>query len=306
MNKRLTLLCMTLCFVFASFAQHLTVGTYNIRMSENDHDIKQADDWQRRYQHLCDLINFIQPDIFGAQEAFHNQITDMLSQLPEYAFIGVGREDGKQQGEYAPIFYNKNKIKLLKQGHFWLSPDPDKPELGWDAVCVRICTWGYFEELASHRRFYYFNTHMDHIGVAARKNGAKLIINKMKALMSKRHPVFLTGDFNVDQNSEAYREFANSGFLKDCYVAAQYRFAKNGTFNNFKPTAYTTSRIDHIFVSNSIDVQRYAILTDGYWQDNNHTQKQQGHDAPTEIALENWAQHVLSDHYPVFAKVKLP
>lgn len=284
-------------------AEDLTVGTFNIRMCANNEDVKHHDDWNSRYKQLCAFLNFESPDLFGSQEVYHSQLMDMLSQMPEYAYIGVGREDGKEGGEYSPIFYKKDRFKLLDSGHFWLAPDPSKPALGWDAVCIRICTWGYFKDLKTKHKFYFFNTHMDHIGVTARREGARLIMKKMKELMKKGETVIMTGDFNVDQKSEAYKEFVKSGFLKDCYESARYRFAENGTFQNFNINSFTTSRIDHIFVSSSMKVERYGIHTDGYWIKKDSQQTYQGANSPKEIGFKNYEQHTLSDHYPVLAKI---
>lgn len=268
-------------------AQELTVGTFNIR-NNNKGDYKIFDGWDQRKQTMCDLLNFVSPDLFGCQEVTFVQINDMLALMPEYAYIGVGREDGKQEGEFSPVFYNKNRFTLLNTGTFWLAEDPAKPMLGWDAACKRVCTWGYFKDNKTKRKFYFFNTHLDHIGVVARREGGRLIIQKMKELMKTNEPVVLTGDFNVDQFSEVYSVFANSDLLKDTYTNAKFRFAPNGTFNDFDTQKYTERRIDHIFVSKGVNVVRYATLNDTDWRAGDDGKK---------------VRHVLSDHYPVFAKI---
>ena len=285
--KRQFLLILSMIAVLAVNAQELTVGTYNIR-NNNRGDYKIFDGWNQRKEAMCAEINFIYPDLFGCQEVTHQQIVDMLALLPDYAYLGVGREDGAQGGEYSPIYYKKDRFQLLDSGTFWLAEDPTKPVMGWDAVCKRVCSWGYFKDKESKRKFYFFNTHMDHIGVIARREGAKLIMKKMKELMKTDEPVVLTGDFNVDQHNEIYTIFSESDLLKDCYASAKYRFAPNGSFNDFKTERYTDSRIDHIFVSKKVDVVRYAILNNTDWRAGADGQK---------------VRHVLSDHYPVFAKI---
>lgn len=286
--KKTILFVLSLFMTLAINAQGLTVGTYNVR-NNNKGDYKNYDGWDQRRKAMCEEINFVFPDLFGSQEVNHQQVIDMLAALPDYAYLGVGREDGKEDGEYSPIFYKKDRFVLLNSGHFWLAEDPTKPVLGWDAACKRICTWGYFKDKVSKRKFYFFNTHMDHIGVVARREGAKLIMQKMKELMKTNEPVILTGDFNVDQHDEIYTIFSNSDLLKDCYANAKYRFAPNGSFNDFKTEAYTDSRIDHIFVSKAVKVMRYAILNDTDWR------------AGADGKL---VRHSLSDHYPVFAKIE--
>ena len=294
-----------LCLMLAVWvqAQDLVVGSYNIR-NENRGDYKNGDGWKDRYMYLCDQIAFESPDLFGTQECLKKQIDDMLGRLDEYAFIGVGREDGKEGGEYSPVFYKKDRFTLLDSGTFWLAEDPTQPVMGWDAACKRVCTWGHFKDKVTKRTFYFFNTHMDHIGVTARREGARLIVAKMQELMTKKDPVILTGDFNVDQTSEPYRVFTESGFLKDCYESATYKFAPIGTFNDFDIQKFTNSRIDHIFVSKSFKVDRYGVLTDSYWKEVKDAKEEKAGAAPQEISFKKYQRHSPSDHYPIMAKLR--
>ena len=218
------------------------------------------------------------------------------------------------------IFYKKKKLRLLDHGDFWLSETPDKPGLGWDAVCIRICTWGkfavktqkeqrngVFNRRKSDRQseFFYFNLHMDHVGVIARREAAKLVVQRIRE-MAEGYPVILTGDFNVDQNDEIYTIFTESGLLKDSYDAARIRFAENGTFNAFKTNYYTNSRIDHVFVSPNTTVEAYGVLTNSYWTpDEDPTDDIKASDAPQQISFDTYIRHNPSDHYPVFVKIKL-
>jgi nucleotidyltransferase/DNA polymerase involved in DNA repair len=123
--------------------------------------------------------------------------------------------------------------------------------------------------------------------------------------MAKDAPVFITGDFNVDQTNEIFGIFTNSGLLKDSYEAARIRFAENGTFNNFKTDLYSTSRIDHVFVSPTTTVKAYGVLTDSYWTPDETEEALKGTDAPQEITFDKYIRHNPSDHYPVFVRVKL-
>ena len=224
---------------------------------------------------------------------------------PGYDYIGVGRDDGKQAGEYSAIFYKKDRIKLLRKGNFWLNETPDTPKLGWDAACIRICTWGEFRQKDTKFKFYYFNLHMDHVGMTARREGAKLVVRKIKEI-AKGAPVILTGDFNVDQNDEIYAIFTKSGILKDSYECCRLRFAENGTFNSFDSDLKSDSRIDHVFVSPSFDVDRYGVLTNAYWTpragSEDHSLK--GKDAPGEISFGKYDRRTPSDHYPVLVKMR--
>ncbi len=303
MKKRILTLCLMIGLVSAITAQEMLVGTYNIRM-KNDGDSLKGDCWGKRCQVICDQVNFMSPAIFGTQEVLHVQLQDLLHGLHNYDYIGVARDDGKTKGEYAAIFYDKSRIRLLDHGDFWLNETPDRPALGWDAACIRICTWGKFKDLRSGKKFYFFNLHMDHVGRVARREAAHLVVSKIREIAEKR-PVVLTGDFNVDQTDEIYRIFSESGILSDSYTMADIRFAENGTFNAFKPQLKTTSRIDHIFVSPSMKVDAYGVLTDSYWTpdpDSENTQK--ASDAPQEISFSTYTRRNPSDHYPVMVRIK--
>lgn len=286
-------------FAFAAlsvWAQSLNVGSYNIRMHSKV-DYKNGDGWTSRRDIMCDLVAFTAFDIFGAQEVCHDQLEDMLQRLPEYDYIGVARDDGKTKGEYSPIFYRSDRFELLDSGTFWLSETPNEVSYGWDAACRRVCSWGHFKDKLTKKKFWFFNTHMDHKGKTARTEGAKLVIEKIKQMCGKDAKVILTGDFNVAQNSPAYNTFAQSGIIKDAYDLAPIKYAPAGTFNSFKVGNHSQKRIDHIFVA-GCNVKRYGILTYHYWSDNEGAESNLT-DAPKEISAQHRGVHLPSDHYPV-------
>lgn len=296
----LTLLFLTVTLCISS--QNLFVGTYNIRY-DNPDDRKAGNAWPKRCQVICDMMNFEQPDIFGTQEVLVGQLRDLKQGLDGYDCIGVGRDDGKEAGEYSAIFYKKDKLKRLDYGNFWLNETPDKPALGWDAACIRICTWGKFQDVKTKLKFFFFNLHMDHVGVVARREAAKLVVRKIKDIAGSNAPVILTGDFNVDQHDEIYQIFTQSGLLKDSYTAAKMRFAENGTFQGFKSSLMTDSRIDHIFVSNKFQVKQYGILTNGYWTEGASREVSKEGAAPQELNFRQYVHRLPSDHYPVMVKL---
>lgn len=273
----------------AVWAQELTVGSYNIR-NKNKNDSICGNVWQVRSRAIAQQILWERPDIFGTQECLNGQLKDLSALLEDYTWIGIGRDDGKEAGEYSAIFYRPDRVELLEEGNFWLNETPDRPALGWDAACVRICTWGHFRDRRTEQEFYFLNLHMDHVGIKARCESAKLVMQRITAMTDGgKKLAVLTGDFNVPQTDELYSLFTKSGVLKDCYTAARHRFAENGTYNGFDYHFYTTERIDHIFVTPTTTVEAFAVLTDGYWaKDMNH----------------KMARHTLSDHYPILARIK--
>lgn len=299
--KKLFLSSVALLFALAMGAQSIFVGTYNIRYRNND-DEKDGNLWATRCKVICDMINFEAPDVFGTQEVLVGQLQDLRAGLDNYDYIGVGRDDGKEAGEYSALFYKKDHLTLLNHGNFWLNETPDKPKLGWDAACIRICTWGEFKQNNTGFRFFHFNLHMDHVGIVARREAAKLIVKKIREI-AKGAPVVVTGDFNVDQNNEIFKIFTDSGILKDSYTAARLRFAENGTFNSFNTSFWSASRIDHVFVSPKFAVDRYGILTNAYWTPKT-TEARKGNDAPSEIDFEARDRRAPSDHYPVLVHME--
>lgn len=304
MKKKLLMSLLFAAFAVSQLSAQMLVGSYNIRLKVSSDSVK-GNVWGKRCQVMCDQLNFMSPDIFGTQEVLHVQLLDMLDRLDGYDYIGVGRDDGNTGGEYAAIFYKTDRLRLLDYGNFWLNETPDRPGLGWDAACIRICTWGKFasQTATDDEAFYFFNLHMDHVGVVARREAAKLIVSKVREI-AQGAPVIVTGDFNVDQNDEIYSIFTQSALLKDSYLASRIRFAENGTFNSFDTDLYTDSRIDHIFVSPSINVDAYGILTNSYWTpDNDSSELMKGHDAPQEIDFSRYVRRQPSDHYPVFVRI---
>jgi len=273
------------------------VATYNLRQ-KNGHDQANGNGWERRAPIVAQLIQFHDFDIFGTQEGFKSQLDDLIEAMPGYAYIGVGRDDGKESGEYAAIFYRTDLFDMMDHGDFWLSETPDRPGLGWDAACVRVCTWGRFRHKPSGREFLFFNLHMDHVGKVARVESAKLIKRKIHEFGWKL-PIFLTGDFNVNQNSPSYATIIEDGMLGDAHDKADFVYQLNGTFNAYKPNKYSDSRIDHIFVTSDIHVEKYGVLTDTYR-------------TPEEVqdaSLSDSKQYRIrmpSDHFPVKAVVRLP
>lgn len=297
MKRISSILILWLLFISITGAQDLVIGTYNVRC-DAESDRKQGDGWEQRAPILSQQIRFNDFDIVGTQEVRFNQLNDLLKYLPEYAYIGVGRDDGKNEGEFVPIFYKKDRFKLLQSGNFWLSENTESPNKGWDAALPRICTWGEFKDLKKKKKIWFFNIHFDHVGKEARKQSAILLLNKIKEMCGKKDVVILTGDFNVDQTNESYKLLATSDILNDTYETAIVRYALNGTFNSFKNNRLTNSRIDHIFISNNLKADRYGILTDSYRTPKNNERLDPGN-FPKEVYAFEADARMISDHFPI-------
>lgn len=289
---------------FSINATTFTIATYNIR-NANKGDSIAGNGWGQRYPYIAQLIQFHGFDIFGTQEGKYPQLQDLKKAMPGYDYIGVGRDDGKIGGEFSAIFYRTDKFEVLEHGDFWLSTETSYPNKGWDAALPRICTWGKFKEKKSGFVFLFFNLHMDHIGVQARAESAKLILQKVKE-QPNHIPVVLSGDFNVDQYSESYNLLNTSGVLKDSYVIADFIYAPNGTFNSFYPDRKTDQRIDHIFLSDDFKVLKYGILTDSYRSPKNEkVESEQNSNFPKEAKMKKYDARMPSDHFPVMIEISV-
>ncbi|KAK2027938.1 endonuclease/Exonuclease/phosphatase [Colletotrichum zoysiae] len=191
-------------------------------------------------------------NIVGLQEALNNQKDDIQNGLGDgWAHIGVGRDDGKKAGEFNPIFYRTDALKLVYQETKWLSPTPDVVSYGWGAGSRRIVTIGVFEHISSGKRFIHANTHLDNVSDQARSEGIKVVVSRIQAVQSTYGPlgVTLTGDFNSDPNGSAYKVLANGGFVDDLYNVAKRVGSYTGTYTTFDTNNQNSaSRIDYIWL----------------------------------------------------------
>lgn len=226
------------------FSQDLKVMTYNIRLSlESD----KENSWNNRKDDALALMSYYHPDYFGVQEAVPQQMTDIKTTLTDYDYVGVGRDDGKNQGEYSAIFYDKNKLEVIRSGTFWLSETPEKPSKGWDAAYNRVCTYAFFKIKKTGKQFLAMNLHFDHVGNVARVNSAKLILEKIKKLNPKNVPLTLTGDFNLTDDSEPIKIISKS-LDNVFYHSKKTHYGPKGTFTGFDINTIPQDRIDYIFV----------------------------------------------------------
>ena len=252
----------------------LKVMSYNIRLGIGKDG---TNSWEFRYPATALMIEDQQPDVFGVQEAHDFQILFIKENLRNYDCVGVGREDGKSEGEHMSIFWNKKKISLIKSGTFWLSETPDKPSKGWDAHCKRTATWALMKDKRTGKKFYFVNTHLDHRGALAQKNGLALIVSRIDEINPQGYPMVLTGDFNVKPNNPVLTDL-------DKIMQSSRKVAKKTdnyqTFNGWGK-AKSDAVIDYIYVSGFSDCIEYQTVTKPYAE-----------------------RKFISDHYPIFTTLK--
>lgn len=279
----------------------LRVMSFNIRL-DTPKDEENA--WANRKNMAGSIIQFHNIELVGLQEALKHQIQDLAQQLPEYGWVGVGRNDGKDSGEFAPIFYLKARFHVVENGSFWLSETPDIPgSIGWDAANTRICTWAKFLDRQTEETFYFFNTHFDHKGVVAVKESAYLLL-EMTEKISGGLPVVVTGDFNSVESSEPYRIITGRSEAETYLIDTRYapgvtHHGSNFTVHHFKAAQIfwhlsnkeydevnkiidqVASPIDYIFIKRVSKVKSHGFLSD------------------------TWDGRYPSDHMPVVAAVEI-
>lgn len=275
------LLIVTSCTIYAN-AQSVNVMTYNIRLDTKADGINE---WSNRIEKVSGLIKEYNPDLLGVQEALHKQMMDLKSNLTEYDFVGVGRDDGKEKGEYSALFYKKDKFEVIAQNTFWLSETPTIPgSKSWDAAITRIVTYAVLKDKSSGKSFACFNTHFDHLGKEARKNSAKLIKTqiaalKLPALPKRKIPLIVTGDFNSEPTDEPYKTMIDGDMVR--LVDARPSNDLTGTFCGFEVGAMKCKTIDYIFHS-------------PHWKSSNY-----------KVIQKNDGKYYPSDHLPVMATFTL-
>jgi len=254
-------------------AQELKILTFNIRY-DNPADNENA--WTNRKEDMIDFLNKQKADVMGFQEVLYNQLNYLNENLPDYNYVGVGREDGKTKGEFSPLFYRKDKFMVEKYFTVWLSETPDVPSRGWDAALERIATFAVLKIIGDEKRILVVNTHYDHRGEVARAESSKLILKKIEEVNSDR--VVLMGDLNTGPDSTPVMTFIDGKF-RDTY-SCKNDDSPSITFAGFENTNYDSgNRIDYVFVK-ELDCLSYRILTPRTKSGN------------------------LSDHLPVIVKVK--
>lgn len=237
-------------------AQSIKVMTYNIRL---DTPVDSVNQWPKRTQKVFQLIRKYDPDILGVQEAIHHQLLDLLKNLPQYDYVGVGRDDGKTKGEFSAILYKKERFKVSKEGTFWLSETPNVPgSKSWDAAITRVASWATLKDKRTDKEFLAINTHFDHMGKESRRHSASLLKQKANEL-GKDLPVIITGDFNCTRSDAPYSTIMDPAGIK---LIDPLPGEPIGTFCGFKVGGFKCNAIDYIFHTTHWTASDYKVITD--------------------------------------------
>ena len=253
----LNCLTATICYSQQKSNDELKVMTFNIRYGTADDG---ENSWEYRKNNVVETIKNFNPDLLGLQEALQLQIDEFLKQMPNYTYVGVGRDDGKSAGEHSCIFYIKDRFDVDSSGTFWFSETPDViASKSWGNNITRICTWALFRDKPSGKTFYMFNVHLDHESQPSREKSTELLVKKIN---QKSLPIILTGDFNCSDDNTAIQTILGSGLI-DTYRKLHEKNPNEGTFNSFKGET-NGDKIDFIFVSNDFEVNRSEIVRTNY------------------------------------------
>lgn len=242
---------------------NLNIMTFNIRYDNPDDGLNN---WKHRKEYVVNSILFHDVDILGTQEVLHNQMLDLKQLLPKYESVGVGREDGKEEGEYSALFYKKDRFSVLDSGYFWLSETPEiVGSKGWDGAIERIASWAILKDLKSGKEVLTMNTHFDHVGTIARRESVTLILKKL-AELANGLPVILMGDFNAGPESEVIKAIltsSNKNHLIDSRSVSPIVYGPSWSFHAFGKIPYEKRPlIDYIFISKDVNISRYGVLAE--------------------------------------------
>ncbi len=253
----------------------LHVMTFNIRYGTA---ADGENHWLKRREQLFALLQRQQPDVIGLQEALHGQIDEILRAVPGYAYVGVGRADGRRAGEYAAVVYRTARLQARRTDTFWFSDTPGVVKsTSWGNRIERICTWAFFED-DQGPSFYLYNVHLDHESQSSRERSVALLLATIAARDPKA-PAIVTGDFNAGEQNPAARAMAAA--FRDSFRIVHPDAREVGTFSGFSPHQTRGDKIDFVFVEPGAEVLEASILRDAV-------------DGRTP-----------SDHFPVTARIRL-
>ena len=216
--------------------------------------------WANRKAAACAMIQDQRPAVFGVQEALDFQLSYFEENCPGYKYVGVGREDGVHEGEHMAVFYDTERIELQEWGTYWLSETPFQPSLGWDAACRRTATWTLLKDKTNGRLFYFVNTHLDHVGKEARRQGLLLLVDQIAAMNPEEYPMILTGDMNVHPDDPCLKELRN--LMEDARQTAKVT-DKEDTWHDWGKVS-GRGPIDYVFYAGFAGCEKLEVIRQPY------------------------------------------
>lgn len=240
----------------------LSVMTFNVRYDNPDDGDHR---WEHRREAVANTVRFRGPDLVGLQEPLADQLAFLDEHLPDFEFVGDGRIDG-EDGEFSPVGYRPDRFDCLDTDTFWLSPTPeDVGSVGWDARYPRIVTWARLRDRHTDTVFLHANTHFSHDGPEARREGARVLRERLDAV-AEEDPIVLTGDFNCVAGDPPYETIvdpeAGSRTLANARERSRHgHYGPNTSVTDFERLV-PNRKIDHVFVSPGVAVRQHGVCTD--------------------------------------------
>lgn len=269
----------------------LGLMTFNLRYENRKEAGRRA--WGERVPGIVKMIWRERPDVFGMQEGLHGQVADLRVSLPGYSFSGGGRNDGERSGEYAGIFFKKDRFEQDEErsGMLWLSATPEKAgSKSWGNEIPRVATWVRLVDRVSGQALWVVNMHLDHRNQVSREKGVRLVAERLVEMNPEGDPLVWMGDFNATEQNSAVRFVkgdnrglgAVTGFegMTETYDKLNAGVRERGTLHFWMNDPDRQWKVDHIFISKAGAVLKSGILRTG--------------------------EPYLSDHFPVTARVSFP
>lgn len=273
MTRLLCVFTLAIWFAGTIVANDIRVMSFNIRYgTARDGD----NHWERRKDFVAETIAAFDPDLLGTQETLGFQKEFLAEKLAGYTAIGVGRDDGGEDGEMTAVFFKTERFEKLAEGHFWLSETPDiEGSVSWDSSMTRMASWVKLKDHdgPADRPILFINTHFDHRGKVARERSAKLM-RSMAGSLGKGCDIVLTGDFNAAVDSPPYQAMFETSRRRDHLDGVRprvftdaFRVMKQAaapetgeaTFSGFKANVFDGARIDWIAVAGDWKILSAAI-----------------------------------------------
>lgn len=229
----------------------LNVGCFNIRFKTTADQGELS--WDNRKSYVARTIIDFKYDIVGVNEMnAGSQQEDMKSLLPEYSFVEWGGNSSTvpNQGTVNAVLFRTDKFDLLEEGHYFLCTDPSKSLISWDNSSgnKRFAVWAKLRVKETGELFYYFITHLDHLGSDARNEGTRINIEKVRSI-SGHYPAIICGDHNSSAIRYPFYDLC-SAYLSDSRKVSEAPFPwpKDGTLCKWDPEKKDGTRLDYVWV----------------------------------------------------------